>query len=585
MPETRSEALSARSLAALLAVTALALGLRLHQLDGESLFMDEIRQTSYYTANFLQMVVLAASQNQPPLDYWIGAAFSALGSSDFIARLPSALFGAGAVALLSLLTARLTDWRYGIAAGLILALLPFHVYFSQEARPYAGPMFWTLLWLFLTLLAVEKPKRSNGFYLGYLLVAIAFLFSRADTPLFTITAAIGLLAPGAILLKLRPTLQDRWGVSSAQAGSLLLVLVMAAAAYLPMLLYLVEAGKRYAPDAAGLSAAKLWQALGQLPWGALVEAFRVQWEPLPLAAGGLLLAGYLRLPKIAGGQVQGLFIGFLFLLLPVTAFIHLWAFQASTSFPLRPPYPTYLLPLSLLLIVLTVRHVADAIPRPARTWVSIPTGAALMALLGAELIDSKQTPQRTDWRGMAPLLKEEARLGDVVLMESSGRPGSWDPNDYGFDRYRAGGAIFYPASELQQPTISKMLAHSRQRRPFLLYFLWRDYRLSANSALPFITRRASDLDPVRLRQALSAAPELETRHRTGLLLLTLRDDLLTQDFARDSLMLLQAVLKALPRDPAVADLYALAARFAAELDAPEAEGLRLAAESLVRRTP
>lgn len=566
------------------ALVSVALTLRLHHLDAEGLFMDELRQVSYYGASAWQMIALAATQNQPPLDYWIGQLFAALANNDFFVRLPAALFGAGAVLFVTLLTSRLAGRGYGILAGLTLALLPFHIYFSQEARPYAGPMFWLALWLYLTLLALQRPEPlGNRFHLGYLATSLAFLYSRTDTPFFTLISAIGLFMLYSAFLLSRPSSHETRR-RSARVGSLLLLAIMALLGYLPMLHYLLEAGRRYAPNADSISLTSLWRTLTDLSFEPLAEAFLLQWEPLGLAVAVLLAAGYLLAPRVASrAGPNAPFVWFLYLLLPATALIHLWAYQASTHLPFRPPYPTYLLPLSLPLAAMTIRYGVNLLSPRWQAGLRVIGGGALVVLLTFAIVEFKRTPHHTDWRGMAELLNSSTDTGDVVLTESTAPPGAWDPGDYGFDRYRAGWAIYYPATQLNPDVLQRMLAQSRDRRPFLLYFLWRDYRLTSSSPIPFIGTPPGAWKAEQVRMALSASRELEVRHRTGLLLITLAESRLTHDFAQDGLRLLRNVLSALPEGPPAADLYRTAAVFARTLDAPDAQALSAKANALDRR--
>ena len=103
----------------------LASTLRLHHLDHESLWMDELRQVSYYPLSFQEIVRAAANQQQPPLDYWIGHVVHFFSYTDFSVRLPSALFGAGAVIILAFLVTKICSWPVGIATGLIAIVLYF----------------------------------------------------------------------------------------------------------------------------------------------------------------------------------------------------------------------------------------------------------------------------------------------------------------------------------------------------------------------------------------------------------------------------------------------------------------------------
>lgn len=56
-------------------ITFLALLVRLHNLDHESLFMDEIHQVSYYKGTISEITNGAIGMQQPPLDSWVGAFF------------------------------------------------------------------------------------------------------------------------------------------------------------------------------------------------------------------------------------------------------------------------------------------------------------------------------------------------------------------------------------------------------------------------------------------------------------------------------------------------------------------------------
>jgi uncharacterized membrane protein len=60
-----------------------------------------------------------------------------LGSEEWVLRLPSALVGLLSIYLLYRLGSALFDRLTGLAAALLLAVSPFHVWYSQEARMYA----------------------------------------------------------------------------------------------------------------------------------------------------------------------------------------------------------------------------------------------------------------------------------------------------------------------------------------------------------------------------------------------------------------------------------------------------------------
>lgn len=171
-------------LISILLLVGFALILRIHHLDHESLWMDEIRQTSYYAYSLTEIIDKAASQNQPPLDYWIGHIINFVSTSDFAVRLPAALFGTGSVFLLVILISQISSWPVALSFGIISALLPFNLYYSQEARPYAITVFLFLciLWTLNRFLSTHRIKKLIAAP-ALLFLSIAFLHSRALSPL------------------------------------------------------------------------------------------------------------------------------------------------------------------------------------------------------------------------------------------------------------------------------------------------------------------------------------------------------------------------------------------------------------------
>jgi hypothetical protein len=100
---------------ALGSITIGALGLRLHALDYESLWMDELVTVESYALPLWEIVPMAAELGQPPLENFIGAALYrlGLGNTDWWVRLPSVAFGAGGVLLLGMWTDMVSGGRTG----------------------------------------------------------------------------------------------------------------------------------------------------------------------------------------------------------------------------------------------------------------------------------------------------------------------------------------------------------------------------------------------------------------------------------------------------------------------------------------
>lgn len=104
--------------------------------------------------------------NKAPLKFWLTAlTFRAFGVSEWTARLWSALFALGAVALTGLLGARLYDRRTGLLAMLVLAASPQFLH-SHCARTGEQDSALLLCWTLACLLVVAGLRRRPLFYLG-----------------------------------------------------------------------------------------------------------------------------------------------------------------------------------------------------------------------------------------------------------------------------------------------------------------------------------------------------------------------------------------------------------------------------------
>ncbi len=128
-----------------LASAALALGLRLVNLGGRPLWYDEAFAVLYAEKPFEAMAygtltqVGGAAADVHPLFFYsiLHAWMGIVGQSPLAVRVLSALLGTATVIVAYLLARRLFDQRTGLAAAVIIAVAPFPIYYSQEARMYA----------------------------------------------------------------------------------------------------------------------------------------------------------------------------------------------------------------------------------------------------------------------------------------------------------------------------------------------------------------------------------------------------------------------------------------------------------------
>ena len=193
MPE-----MTRRAWAALGLIMLLALGLRLVNLGGRSLWYDEAFAVLFAEKGWDAMVdgtltpVDGGAADVHPLLYYVllDAWMEAYGQEVFAVRLLSALVGVATVgAVFGLVRDWFSDGRTGLAAAFLTAVVPFHVQYSQEARMYA------LLALLLTLAtwlywrAWVRP--GVGYWLGFGMVAGLSMYAQQLAAFYLL--ALGLL--------------------------------------------------------------------------------------------------------------------------------------------------------------------------------------------------------------------------------------------------------------------------------------------------------------------------------------------------------------------------------------------------------
>jgi hypothetical protein len=270
---------------AMVAVLLAAFGLRVLRLDYQELRGDEVFGYFFSLPSLAEIVrsTLALREPHPVASYFLQKGWLALaGHSEFALRFATAWFGTLAVALIYKLGRRL-----GLGAGsstlaaALLAISPYAIWHSQDARMYSISLALTLA---STILALEALARQRWrWWLAY--VAVSWL--ALQTHYF---AVFIIVAQNAAVLLLALTGPDqrrrlgRWLASQALLGLL----------YLPWLIVAVETltGYRGNGDSPGFGAA-LQRALSVFAVGETVPI--EQRAAMAVLAGVLLVISALRL--------------------------------------------------------------------------------------------------------------------------------------------------------------------------------------------------------------------------------------------------------------------------------------------------
>lgn len=162
----------------LLAVLLLGLFLRLYDLGGESIWVDEgfsVRVSRLALPDLLDASI--QGDRHPPLYHlilhgWIGQ----FGTSEVAVRFPSAVFGVLSIWLMYAVGRLLLGVEAGLLSALVLAMSEFHIRYSQEARMYALLVLLTLASMYFFLRLLNREDKWT--WVGYVVCTALLLYSH-----------------------------------------------------------------------------------------------------------------------------------------------------------------------------------------------------------------------------------------------------------------------------------------------------------------------------------------------------------------------------------------------------------------------
>ncbi|MCU0484824.1 MAG: glycosyltransferase family 39 protein [Anaerolineales bacterium] len=137
--------------------------LRVLLLDQKGLWLDEtfsIWLAKQNLANMLQWITTI--DQHPPLYYLLLHYWIALkGDAPYTVRLLSALFGAGTIPVIYLIGKRMSGTVMGLAAAILLAVSPFHIYYAQETRMYTILTFNAAIAIYALVRLLTDPRAAQ----------------------------------------------------------------------------------------------------------------------------------------------------------------------------------------------------------------------------------------------------------------------------------------------------------------------------------------------------------------------------------------------------------------------------------------
>lgn len=144
--------------------------LRFYHLDYQSVWLDEIHTLNEANPNtpFFDLYdkIIGGEQMPPLYFYTVYFLFKIFGYTAIVMRLYSAILGILAIISIFLLGKELFNKNVGLISALFLSINYFHLFHSQEARPYAFFVLFSILAFYRLILFLKFPTYKNGLYYG-----------------------------------------------------------------------------------------------------------------------------------------------------------------------------------------------------------------------------------------------------------------------------------------------------------------------------------------------------------------------------------------------------------------------------------
>lgn len=152
---------------------------RINNLASKSLWMDEIGQVLVASSGSVFSVIDKSKFHlSPPLDYIILHYFLYFGDSDFIVRLPAAVFGILSIILIYKVGKILFSEKEGLVCAFLLSISPMAIWYSQEGRMYSLFMFLSLLSLFFFIKVLQTQEENIGWGFGFVFSTVLLLYTH-----------------------------------------------------------------------------------------------------------------------------------------------------------------------------------------------------------------------------------------------------------------------------------------------------------------------------------------------------------------------------------------------------------------------
>jgi 4-amino-4-deoxy-L-arabinose transferase-like glycosyltransferase len=378
----------------LLVIILLAFALRFYKLGEWSFWIDEIRTVNRATVHYSTFESLI--HNIPPATNWIplstiltASAINFLGLSEWSARFIPALIGIISVPVLFFPIKRLLGPMTALITALLLAVSPWHIEWSQNARYLTSLLLFYTLALFAIYFGLERDR------FWYFLLFIVLLYLATSERLYTLFI-VPVLFSYLFLLKVL-----QFEKPPGFRARNLLILISPGVIFIAIEIYSIVASgtSRFFADFGGF--------LGSSIETPVAQTFFIFSEiGIPLVAFSFFTGIYLVLKK----NRAGLFL-WLAAVIPVVLLILITPFTFTEE-----RYIFITLSSWLILGAIGVREIFTQ----TTGYAKLLAVGVLVLLLADTVGDNfmyyrENNGNRRDWRGAFALVKEKSSEGDIVV--------------------------------------------------------------------------------------------------------------------------------------------------------------------------
>ena len=385
---------------ALSAIVLLGFVLRFFDLGRESLWLDEA--VTYYNTNSTSIGdvwTAAYNDRSPPLHFIALWGVRLLGSSESWLRFPSACAGVVTIIVIFFFAREIANENVGLISALLLAVSPYHISYSQEARFYA----FAVLFIAFAYYAFFKACKSRQWYdwTFFGVACAAAFYSHFYTSFAIITLFIGYF-----IIRVKEFDFSKW---SGKIGSINAIIpndfkLFIFGGTVAFLLVIPIIGSFLHQNQYFLTRSFNWGlSFWSIPF-ATISAFSFSNEIIAFLFIVLMIAGLWMTWR--SNKYSTIVMGFC-LFIPVIISMYL-----SSSIPFNVRYHMYLITIFLVIVGIGIERLAVFLNKKKGVYVAL----VIIILLSIMPLSAYYSGyHKEDWRGFSANLQKITQPGDIIV--------------------------------------------------------------------------------------------------------------------------------------------------------------------------